>query len=267
MPWGIYLVLAEYFGHEQWDSKLGEVIWNYWPKTYNGENLLFLHNVFMKPHKIISWYGARVGNIFFLDNRYKLVYAIWEERYDLIDEVVKDGFDINSPLDLKRGINSFALASELDKLEVLHYLELQGANADNLSRPSSKFKLTPLMLAVENWNVRMVEYLLKRKIDSRVKDDFDFTAKDKANIKNLHTIGNILGDYERKYDEGKAKKEYEEVLNEERQILEFEKVYLRDVNNKKYMKAKPSDSLKFGSHPFIDIASEGYIMSLFNLNI
>ena len=142
-----------------------------------------------------------------------MVKGIWEEDYELIDEALgirgdkyspdqyapkntnNDGvvpewkqissqkLNINDPVDLKRGINAYALAAELDKLEVLHYLELRGATSDCVSQPSSKYMLTPLMLAVNTWNVRVIEYLFKRVWNPNITDIYGMTAKDKAKIK------------------------------------------------------------------------------------
>ena len=56
-----------------------------------------------------------------------MVKGIWDQDYKLIDEALDAGFDINAPIELRRGLNAYALAAELDRLEVLHYLELRGA--------------------------------------------------------------------------------------------------------------------------------------------
>ena len=81
---------------------------------------------------------------------------------------------------------------------------------------------TPLMLAVNNWNVRMIEYLIERNADPTLKDKFGFTSKEKAKIKNLNTISNILEDYEDKFDSEKATEKYKEILEEESKVLEYE---------------------------------------------
>jgi len=49
------------------------------------------------------------------------------------------------------------------------------------------------------WNVRIVDYLMERGVDPNVADKFGFTAKRKAEIKNLRTISSMLGEYEQSY--------------------------------------------------------------------
>ena len=70
-------------------------------------------------------------------------------------------------------------------MEVLHFLDLRGAD---LSRGAGKFNNTPLMTALMNWNVRMVDYLTERGVDPFVEDSYGFTALKKAKIKNFKTI-------------------------------------------------------------------------------
>jgi len=88
------------------------------------------------------------------------------------------------------------LACHLDKLEVLHLLDLYGAD---LSSGVGKYKNTPLMAALAKWNVRIIDYLMERGVDPNVKDIFGFTAKRKAEIRNLRTISSMLSTYEEKY--------------------------------------------------------------------
>ena len=57
-----------------------------------------------------------------------------------------------------------------------------------MSIPSGKFNTTPLMAAVNAWNVRVVEYLIERMADPDYLDTQGFTAKEKADIKNLSVI-------------------------------------------------------------------------------
>ena len=70
-----------------------------------------------------------------------------------------------------------SLAAHLDNLEMLHCLDLHGAD---LSRSGGKQGNTPLMTASNRWNVRIIDYLLERGVDPTVQDSFGFTAKRKA---------------------------------------------------------------------------------------
>jgi hypothetical protein len=56
------------------------------------------------------------------------------------------------------------------------------------------------MYSVNKWNVRIIDYLLERGVDPHAQDKFGFTAKRKADIKQLRTIYSMLDSYEQKYD-------------------------------------------------------------------
>ena len=80
------------------------------------------------------------------------------EDIEAIDKIVDEKkFDINAPIELCWGLNAAAIAAEADKLEMLHYLYLKGAN---ISQGSGKYQITPMMAAVNKWNTRCVEFLL-----------------------------------------------------------------------------------------------------------
>jgi ankyrin repeat protein len=87
------------------------------------------------------------------------------------------------------------LACHLDRLEALHLLDLYGAN---LSAGGGKNNTTPLMAALAKWNVRIIDYLMERGVDPLVEDKFGFTAKRKAEIRQLRTIHAMLSEYEQK---------------------------------------------------------------------
>jgi len=61
--------------------------------------------------------------------------------------------------------SAVTLAAHLDNLEVLHCLDLYGAN---LSRGDGKFSNTALMAALARWNVRIIDYLMERGVDPTV---------------------------------------------------------------------------------------------------
>ena len=69
------------------------------------------------------------------------------------------------------------MASHLDNLEMVHLLDLYGAN---LSQKAGKIGQTPLMAALMRWNVRIIDYLIERGVDPTIRDNFGFTAKEKA---------------------------------------------------------------------------------------
>jgi ankyrin repeat protein len=70
-----------------------------------------------------------------------------------------------------------SLACHLDRLEILHYLDLRGAD---LNSGAGKQRFSPLMVSVMRWNVRIIDYLLERGVDPYEKDCYGFTALRKA---------------------------------------------------------------------------------------
>ena len=56
------------------------------------------------------------------------------------------------------------------------------------------------MTGVMKWNVRIIDYLLERGVDPFQKDIYGFTAKRKAEIKQLRTIYSMLSNYEQKFN-------------------------------------------------------------------
>lgn len=93
--------------------------------------------------------------------------AVCEDDYDKMEKCLKDGWDLNEPVDHEGKYNAVALAAHLDKLEVLHFLDLKGAN---ISKGSGKHNFTPLMTGMMSWNVRIIDYLMERGVDPTVKD-------------------------------------------------------------------------------------------------
>jgi ankyrin repeat protein len=122
--------------------------------------------------------------------------AVCENDIDSIEAALRDGFDVNETLDKAQKFNAASLACHLDKLEVLHCLDMHGAN---LSSGAGKFKLTPLMTAIMRWNVRMIDYLIERGVNPHEPDCYGFTAKKKAELKNLRAIHSMIANYESKY--------------------------------------------------------------------
>lgn len=109
---------------------------------------------------------------------------------------MKEGWDINDVIDYEQRYNAASLAAHLDKLEMLHFLDLKGAD---LSSGAGRFGNTPLMTGLMNWNVRIIDYLTERGVDPFIEDKYGFTALKKAKIKNYRTIMSMLTQYETRY--------------------------------------------------------------------
>jgi len=127
-----------------------------------------------------------------------MVKAVCDSNFDEIERLVKkEGFDLNgTTVDKEDKFSAQALAAYLDNLEVLHLLDLLGAD---ISSSKGKFQFTPLQAAESRWNVRVVDYLMERGVNPFVKDSYGFTAKEKAKLREHKTIASMLNAYEQKY--------------------------------------------------------------------
>lgn len=167
-----------------------------WPKTSNDNGLMFLRNHLFHMFYNVSWHSNRdfpqVHSV-----RYRVLNAVCTGNIEDLESCLKEGWDINAPIDFDQRYNAASLAAHLDRLEMLHYLDLRGAN---LSNGAGKVGNTPLMTGMMNWNVRVIDYLTERGVDPYVTDKYGFTALKKAQIKNLRTISSMLTAYEKKYE-------------------------------------------------------------------
>ena len=154
-------------------------LWTYWPKNSLENGMMFLRNVMFHPFETVSWNSVR--NFPQLHSlRYTMLQGIVEEDYDKIQSCLDRGWDINQSIDHAQKFNAVSLAAHLDKLEVLHFLDMRGAD---ISGGSGKYLYTPLMTSLMSWNVRVIDYLLERGVNPYEKDSFGFTALQKAKIK------------------------------------------------------------------------------------
>ena len=169
----------------------------FWPKTSNDNGLMFLRNHFLHKFFNVSWHSNRHFPQFH-SLRHRMLQSICKGDIEGIEQCLNEGWNINATIDHEEKYNAASLAAHLDKLEVLHFLDLRGAN---LSEGAGKFNNTPLMTGLMNWNVRIIDYLTERGVDPYVKDSFGFTALKKAQIKNFRTISSMLSSYETKYDQ------------------------------------------------------------------
>jgi ankyrin repeat protein len=128
--------------------------------------------------------------------------AVCKNNMDKMEEIILEkGFDINSVVDKQGKYTALSLACHLDNLEMVHFLDLMGAD---LESARGKLKNTPLMTATMRWNVRIVDYLIERGVNPLVTDKFGFTASKKAEIKNLKTIYSMLSQYEKTFTISRA---------------------------------------------------------------
>ena len=152
-------------------------IWQHWPwKTSNDNGLAWLRNTFFHKFFNVSWHSNRHFPQF-VSVRQRAMQAICSGDISQLEQCLQEGWDPNSVVDHQQRFSGVSLAAHVDNLEVLHCLDLHGAD---LSKGGGKFNNTPLMTALLRWNVRIIDYLLERGIDAGMQDSFGFTAKKKA---------------------------------------------------------------------------------------
>jgi hypothetical protein len=61
---GPWMAIPPAMNYENFDAKLPDIVWEYWPKTHYGASLLFFHNVLMKSIDHSPWYGYRPYPLF-----------------------------------------------------------------------------------------------------------------------------------------------------------------------------------------------------------
>ena len=159
------------------------------------------------------------------------------------------------------------LACHLDNLEMVHLLDLYGAD---LNKGAGKFKNTPLMAATGRWNVRIVDYLIERGVNPFEQDSFGFTASRKAEIKNLRTIHGMIKQYESQY----VYKNLPPIFSKDKKWIElFNKISFKEYKqveiwkkeNKNVAGFKPSESMNLqGEYPFSSLEDNQDIFCLFS---
>jgi hypothetical protein len=247
------------FGMDGMEFRFPLSFWLIWPKSSNDNGLLILRNC-IHLFTGISWHSNRHFPQYH-SIRHRVLKAVTNNNIDELEACLKEGWEINAIVDHSGKHNAATLAAHLDNLEVLHFLDLHGAD---LSSPVGSFGQTPLMAGVMSWNVRIIDYLTERGVDPFAKDNFGFTASKKAKIKNLKTIYSMLEAYEAKYEalkiSGKetnavgaiTSKVWEEKLRAVN-IGDYKVMQVVDKDSPIFMNFKPSDLLTLGVYPFSNI--------------
>jgi hypothetical protein len=57
-----------------------------------------------------------------------MLQAVCSNDFEAMEQCLREGWDINATIDYEQRYNAASLAAHLDKLEVLHFLDLKGAN-------------------------------------------------------------------------------------------------------------------------------------------
>ena len=101
--------------------------WHYWPKSSNDQGLMIFRNTLFHEFSNVSWHSTRQFPQYHT-LRYRMLTAVCKSDFNEIERCLDEGWDINEAIDHGGKYNSASLAAHLDKLEVLHFLDLKGAD-------------------------------------------------------------------------------------------------------------------------------------------
>ena len=164
-------------------------IWlSHWPKTSNNNGLMFLRNSIFQRFQNVSWHSDR----HFPQQhslRHSVLQAVSRGDVEKLEELIGQGWPIDEVVDKQGKFTALTLACHLDNLELVHFLDLLGAE---LNGARGHQQQSPLMAATMRWNVRVVDYLIERGADPTVTDKYGFTARRKAEMKNLKAIHSMM---------------------------------------------------------------------------
>lgn len=122
------------------DYMFGAGIFTWFPLSSSGNNLRFLHNSFFRNYNNVSWHSFPVTKKTQVSAslKFKMLKAVCDSNFEEIERLVKEeSFDLNNTtLDKQEKFTAQSLAAYLDNLEVLHLLDLLGAE---VSDPKGKF--------------------------------------------------------------------------------------------------------------------------------
>ena len=158
--------------------------------------------------------------------------------------IVEHKWPVNQTIDANDRFSALTLACHLDFLEMVHLLDTIGAD---VNQGVGKFHNTPLMTATGRWNVRIVDYLIERGADPTKLDIYGFSARRKAEIKNLKTISSMLKQHETKFLTQESQllaitnSKWKKIISERNlNIVNFKPISIINPNNASVVNFKPS---------------------------
>ncbi|CDW80907.1 myotrophin [Stylonychia lemnae] len=249
--------------------RFGMWFWTYWPRNSGDDALYFLRNVLFHNFQNVSWHSMRQVPVTH-STRYAMLKAIVNDDIEMINQCLDRGWDINAILDIEGKFNAASLAAHLDKLEILHYLDMRGAD---INSAVGKHQQTPLMTSMMSWNVRIIDYLMERGVDPFIKDSYGFTALRKAQIKQFRTISSMLQQYEQRFQSRQISflnsittdKWHKELENVD--ITKYKTFAIHKGSESTSMgKFKPSDFLTSGTYPFSNLEDNSIVFKFINHN-
>lgn len=143
-------------------------------------------NPFYGP-KDYAWYMP-TRTIFPHTKRHRAMRAICKNDLPELKQVLDEGFEIDSAVDIHRGKTSLGLACFLNRPSIIEYLILRGANLDKADQLGN----TPLMDTVERVNLECLLTLVKHGADVHKQNLFNKLPADKAEENDYTSVKEFL---------------------------------------------------------------------------
>jgi len=157
------------------------------PKSGHGTDIFFFGGNPVR-HKFYAAWHIKPSSVYPHTKRYRLLKAICEKDINEVKLVLDEGFDLSSDVDHKYNYKALGLASSLNRVGIIEYLLLRGADINAKDSQGN----TPLMHAVVNFQYDAIRFLLDNGADLHAKDKYGFTAADKARFRGLASIAKHL---------------------------------------------------------------------------
>lgn len=111
-----------------------------------------------------AWHMENIKATFPHSRRHRAMRAICKDDMQELKKVLDEGFDVDAVVDLKDGKSGLALAAQLERPLIAHYLLLRGASAQKKDLLGN----TPVMYAVERANFETLKELVDHGADPKV---------------------------------------------------------------------------------------------------
>lgn len=110
----------------------------FWPLHSNDSGLMFIKNTIFDDFHNVCWHSMRhFPHYGMTSTRHQMLRAVSKGKTDEVERLIdEEHWPIDGIVDRQGKFTAITLACHLDQLEVVHLLDLKGAN---ISAPAGKF--------------------------------------------------------------------------------------------------------------------------------
>ena len=164
-------------------------IWEYLPKTAMGSDVFLIGGNPFQYRAYAAWHVKPLGTIEHTKT-YRVKKAICDNEIGELEEVLNEGFDLETILDQRYPYTPLTLSAALNRSNITSYLLLRGAN---LEAKDGKGQ-TALMRATTFWQVESLLTLLSYGANPYTKDKYGFDCLEKARMRGQKAVETLLKD-------------------------------------------------------------------------